>query len=91
MKRLYISVWILAVTMFATPALSTGPSDAAVRATIEKFFASFNGSDASVTTDLWCAEAADININGLISGKAQLEERVAAEFKLGVTGPGCTF
>jgi hypothetical protein len=37
-----------------------------------------------VTTALWRADAVDININGLISGKAQLDERVAAEFKLGL-------
>lgn len=29
--------------------------------------------------------AIDININGLISGKAQLDERVATEFELGLT------
>jgi len=84
MRRLRAAIWILIVTMFAVPALPEGPSDAAVRATIEKFFASFNGGDASATTELWRADAVDINFNGLISGKPQLDERVATEFKLGV-------
>ena len=55
-----------------------------MRATIERFFTSFNGGDVSATTELWRADAVDININGLISGKAQLDERVATEFKLGL-------
>jgi ketosteroid isomerase-like protein len=84
MRRFYTAIGIIAVTMSSVPALPEGSSDAAVRATIEKFFASFNEGDASATTELWRADAVDININGLISGKAQLDERVATEFKLGL-------
>jgi len=84
MRRLYTVTWIMVVALFAVPALPEGPSDAAVRATIERFFASFNSGDASATTELWRADAFDINIDGLISGKAQLDERVATEFKLGL-------
>ena len=81
MRRLYAAI---SMTLFAAPALSGDPDDAAVRATIERFFTSFNGGDASATTALWRADSVDININGLISGKAQLHERVATELKLGV-------
>lgn len=84
MRRLYAAMWMMLATMFAVSALSEGPGDAAVRATIESFFTSFNGGDVSATTGLWRADAVDININGLISGKAQLDERVATEFKLGL-------
>jgi ketosteroid isomerase-like protein len=84
MRRLYGAICIMIMMTFAVPALPEGPNDMAVRATIEKFFASFDGRDLSATTGLWRADAVDININGLISGKAQLDERVATEFKLGV-------
>ena len=84
MRRVYAAIWIMVVTMFAVPALPQGSSDAAVRATIEKFFASFNDGDASASTRLWRADAVDININGLIAGEVKLDERVATEFKLGL-------
>jgi ketosteroid isomerase-like protein len=84
MRRPYAAIWIMVVTMFAAPAWSGEPSDAAVRATIEKFFAFFNSGDASATTELWRADAVDININGLVSGKAQLDERMTTEFKFGL-------
>jgi ketosteroid isomerase-like protein len=84
MTRLYAAIRLIALAMFAVPALCDVPNDAAVRATIESFFTSFNRSDASATASLWRADAVDININGLILGKAQLDERVATEFKLGL-------
>jgi ketosteroid isomerase-like protein len=84
MRGLYAASAIILVTMLAVPGLSAAPNDAAVRATIEKFFASFDAGDADATAALWRADAVDVNINGLISGKAQLDERLAAEFKLGL-------
>jgi len=84
MRRSYSAIWILVLTVFAVPAFSEGPGDAAVRAAIEKFFASFNGAEPSATAALWSADAVDINISGLISGSPRLEERLAAEFKIGL-------
>jgi uncharacterized protein (TIGR02246 family) len=84
MRRLYAATWIMVVAMIAVPASPNGPRDAAVRATIEKYFASFNNGDASATAEQWREDAVDINVNGLISGKTQLNERLGTEFKLGV-------
>lgn len=84
MRRLYAATWIMVGAMIAVPASPNGPRDAAVRATIEKYFASFNNGDASATAEQWREDAVDINVNGLISGKAQLNERLGTEFKLGV-------
>lgn len=83
MKRLNAAAWIVVTTMFAVSA-SAQDSNALVRATIEKFFVAFNSGNVSAATELWRPDAVDINFSGMISGKAQLDERIAAELKLGV-------
>jgi uncharacterized protein (TIGR02246 family) len=83
MKGLFAATWIVVSTMFAVPASAQGASDA-VRATIEKFFAAFNSGNVSAATELWRADAVSISVGGMISGKAQLDEEITTELKLGV-------
>jgi ketosteroid isomerase-like protein len=70
--------------MLAVPAWAEGPSEATVRTTIEKFFTAFNSGDASAAEELWRADAVEINVMGMVSGEAKLNERLAAELKLGL-------
>jgi ketosteroid isomerase-like protein len=84
MRWLYAATWIVFSTMLAVPAWAEGPSDAAVRTTIEKFFTAFNNGNVSEVEELWRADAIEINVNGLVSGEAKLNERLAAELKLGL-------
>jgi ketosteroid isomerase-like protein len=84
MRRLYAATWIAVLTMLAVPAWAEGSSEATVRTTIEKFFTAFNSGDASAAEELWRADAVEINVMGMVSGEAKLNERLAAELKLGL-------
>jgi ketosteroid isomerase-like protein len=84
MRRLYAATWIVLSTMLAVPASAEGPSEGTARTTIEAFFMAFNSGDASAAEELWRADAVEINVNGMVSGETKLNERLAAELKLGL-------
>jgi uncharacterized protein (TIGR02246 family) len=66
------------------PACAQEPSDTEVRAVITKFFKAFNSGNVGETEALWSPDAVDITINGMVSGKTQMDARIAAEFKMGL-------
>jgi ketosteroid isomerase-like protein len=83
MRGLFAAGWIAVSTIFAVPAFAQTPSDA-VRATIEKYFAAVNsGNVSAAASEPWREDAVDINSSGLISGKAQIFERLSGAIKIG--------
>ena len=84
MRRLHAATWIVLSTLLAVPASAEAPSEATVRTTIEKFFTAFNSGDVSAVEGLWRADAVEINVMGMVPGEAKLNERLAAELKLGL-------
>jgi uncharacterized protein (TIGR02246 family) len=84
MKQLkWLSALVLAL-LVSMPACAQEPSDTEVKAVITKFFKAFNSGNVDETAALWSPDAVDINVNGMISGKTQLDARIAAEFKMGL-------
>jgi ketosteroid isomerase-like protein len=69
--------------MSAVPVSAQGASDA-VRATIEKYFEAVNsGNVPEAASEPWQEDAVDINSSGMISGKAQIFERISGAIKIG--------
>lgn len=84
MKQLkWLSALVLAL-LVSMPACAQEPSDTEVKAVITKFFKAFNSGNVDETAALWSPDAVDINVNGMISGKTQLDARIAAELKMGL-------
>ena len=84
MKQLkWLSALALAL-LVSMPACAQEPSDTEVKAVITKFFKAFNSGNVDETAALWSPDAVDINVNGMISGKTQLDARIAAELKMGL-------
>lgn len=84
MKQLkWLTALVLAL-LVSMPACAQEPSDTEVKAVITKFFKAFNSGNVDETAALWSPDAVDINVNGMISGKTQLDARIAAELKMGL-------
>ena len=84
MKQLkWLSALVLAL-LVSMPACAQEPSDTEVKAVITKFFKAFNSGNVDETAALWSPDAVDITINGMVSGKTQMDARIAAEFKMGL-------
>jgi uncharacterized protein (TIGR02246 family) len=81
LKRLSALVLALLVSM---PAWAQEPSDTEVKAVITKFFNAFNSGNVDETAALWSPDAVDITVNGMVSGKTQMDARIAAEQKMGL-------
>jgi uncharacterized protein (TIGR02246 family) len=84
MKRLKWSSALVFALLVSMPACAQGPSDTEVKAVITKFFEAFNSGNADETAGLWSPDAVDINVNGMVSGKTQMDARIAAELKMGL-------
>jgi ketosteroid isomerase-like protein len=84
MKRLKLLVTLVFALLVSVPACAQEPADKAVRAAITKFFESFNSGNVDETAAVWSSDAVDINVNGIVSGKTQLDARIAAELKMGL-------
>ena len=84
MKRLEISCALILALLVSMPAFAQEPSDSAITAVITKFFEAFNSGNVDQTAALWSPDAVDIDVNGLVSGKTQLDARIAAELKMGL-------
>jgi uncharacterized protein (TIGR02246 family) len=84
MNQLKWSSALLLALLVSMPACAQEPTDTEVKALITKFFEAFNSGNVDQTAALWWPDAVDINVNGLVSGKTQLDARIAAELKLGL-------
>ena len=84
MKRLRWSCALVLALLVSAPACAQEPGDFAVKAVITKFFKAFNSGNVDETAALWSPDAVDINVNGMASGKTQMDARIAAEFKMGL-------
>jgi uncharacterized protein (TIGR02246 family) len=84
MKRLKWSCALVLALLVSVPACAQEPSDTAVKAVITKFFEAFNSGNVDQTAALWSPDAVDINVNGIVSGKSQMDARIAAELKMGL-------
>ena len=84
MKRLEISCALILALIVSMPALAREPSDSPITAVITRFFDSFNSGNVDQTVALWLPDSVDINVNGLVSDKTQLDARIAAELKAGL-------
>jgi uncharacterized protein (TIGR02246 family) len=84
MKGLEISCALILALLVPMPAFAQEPSDTAITAVITKFFEAFNSGNVDQTAALWSPDAVDINVNGLVSGKTQLDARIAAELNMGL-------
>jgi uncharacterized protein (TIGR02246 family) len=84
MKRLKWSSALVLALLVSMPACAQEPSDTEVKAVITKFFEAFNSGYADETAGLWSPDAVDINVNGMVSGKTQMDARIAAELKMGL-------
>jgi uncharacterized protein (TIGR02246 family) len=80
-KWLSALVFALLVSM---PACAQEPGDTEVKAVITKFFKAFNSGNVDETAALWSPDVVDINVNGMVSGKTQMDARIAAELKMGL-------
>jgi uncharacterized protein (TIGR02246 family) len=84
MNRLKWSCALVLALLASMPAFAQEPSDTEVKAVITKFFEAFNSGNANETAGLWSPDAVDINVNGMVSGKTQMDARIAAELKMGL-------
>ncbi len=86
MNRLKWSCALVLALLVSMPACAQEPSDTQVKAVITKFFEAFNSGNADETAGLWSPDAMDmdINVNGMVSGKTQMDARIAAELKMGL-------
>jgi uncharacterized protein (TIGR02246 family) len=84
MKRLKWSSALVLALLVSMPACAQEPSDLEVKAVITKFFEAFNSGNVDETAALWSPDAVDINVNGMVSGKTQMDARIAAELKMGL-------
>jgi uncharacterized protein (TIGR02246 family) len=66
------------------PACAQEPSATEVKAVVTKFFEAFNSGNVNETAALWSPDALDINGNGMVSGRTQMDARIAAELKMGL-------
>ena len=82
--RFCLATWLAVSTTFGLPASAQGPSDAPVRATIDKYFAAFNSGDVPGVIELWRADAIGISVGGVMTDKARRDETIATELKMGV-------
>ena len=82
MMRLKWSCALALALLVSMPACAQEPSDTEVKAVITKFFEAFNSGNADETAGLWSPDAVDINVNGMVSGKTQMDARIAAELKM---------
>jgi uncharacterized protein (TIGR02246 family) len=84
MKQLkWSSAFVLAL-LVSMSASAQEPSDTEVKAVITKFFKAFNSGNVNETAALWSPDAVDITVNGMVSGKIQMDARITAEFKMGL-------
>ena len=84
MNRLKWSCALVMALLVSMPACAQEPSDTQVKAVITKFFEAFNSGNADETAGLWSPDAVEINVNGMVSGKTQMDARIAAELKMGL-------
>jgi uncharacterized protein (TIGR02246 family) len=84
MKQLKWSSALILALLVSMPACAQEPSDKEVKAVITKFFEAFNSGNVDETAALWSPDAVDITINGMISGKTQMDALIAAERKMGL-------
>jgi uncharacterized protein (TIGR02246 family) len=84
MKRLKWSCAFVLALLVSMPACAKEPSDTEVKGVITKFFEAFNSGNVDETAALWSPDAVDINVNGSVSGKTQMDARIAAELKMGL-------
>jgi len=84
MMRLKWSCALVMALLVSMPACAQEPSYTAVKAVITKFFEAFNSGNVDETAALWSRDAVDINVNGMVSGKSQMDARIAAELKMGL-------
>jgi len=82
--RLKWSCALVMALLVSMPACAQEPSYTAVKAVITKFFEAFNSGNVDETAALWSRDAVDINVNGMVSGKSQMDARIAAELKMGL-------
>jgi uncharacterized protein (TIGR02246 family) len=84
MKRLKWSCAFVLALLVSMPACAKEPSDTEVKGVITKFFEAFNSGNVDETAAFWSPDAVDINVNGSVSGKTQMDARIAAELKMGL-------
>jgi uncharacterized protein (TIGR02246 family) len=84
MKQIKWSSALVLALLVSTPAWAQEPSDTEVKAVITKFFNAFNSGNVDETAALWSPDAVDITVNGMVSGKTQMDARIAAEQKMGL-------
>ena len=84
MKQLKWPSALVLALLVSMSACAQEPSDTEVKAVITKFFKAFNSGNVDETAALWSPDAVDITINGMVSGKTQMDARIAAEFKMGL-------
>jgi len=84
MKQLKWSSALVLALLVSMPACAQEPSDTEVKAVITKFFQAFNSGNVDETAALWSPDAVDINVNGMVLGKRQMDARIAAELKIGL-------
>jgi uncharacterized protein (TIGR02246 family) len=84
MKRLKWSSALVLALLVSMPAYTQEFNDMEVKAVIAKFFEAFNSGNVGETAALWSPDAVDINVNGMVSGKSQMDARIAAELKMGL-------
>lgn len=83
MKQLKCSSALVLALLVSMPACAE-PGDNEVKAVITKFFEAFNNGNVDETAALWSQDAVDITVNGMISGKTQMDALIAAERKMGL-------
>jgi len=84
MKQLKWSSALALALLVSMPAWAQEPRDMEVKAVITKFFNAFNSGNVDETAALWSPDAVDITVNGMVSGKTQMDARIAAEVKMGL-------
>jgi uncharacterized protein (TIGR02246 family) len=84
MKQPKWSSALVLALLVSMPACAQERSDTEVKAVITKFFKAFNSGNVDETAALWSPDAVDINVNGMVSGKTQIDARIAAELKMGL-------
>jgi len=84
MKQLKWSSALILAFLASMPAWAQEPNNTEVKAVITKFFKAFNSGNVDETAALWSSDAVDITVNGMVSGKTQMDARIAAEQKMGL-------
>jgi uncharacterized protein (TIGR02246 family) len=84
MKQLKWSSALILAMLVSMPAYAQESNATDVKAVITKFFEAFNSGNVDETAALWSPDAVDITINGMISGKTQMDALIAAERKMGL-------